>query len=392
MADRSLTIIHNKIENMQNKHLNHLEDTLLIDGNTGIPKILDYLHAIIAWLRGQKKKVRVTIKYDGSPSVFFGVHPIENKIFVSTKSLLNKKSLYACTDEEVEKYFNKGIHQTLKELLKVVKEIPNLEGIWQGDIMFTTNTCELIADHFIFRHNTLVYTVKKDSIMGNAVHKAQIGLVIHTHYEYQDDIYQASFGKRFAVDIPLLWQPPLEAFNGAYGTSALQQKVRLLEKQSKDLFDFYGTLAERFSNPNKWHEEIMKTINVHIRDKIQMTSAKLWEYIKMIMWYGYKSQKKFDMLDPKNGCAQIAVLEQDHIEDIKKWFDWYIAVVSIKKEIIDILQQMVYHPDISLSLNLAETNHEGFVVSDINNNWIVKLVNREEFSHANFTIEKGWQK
>ena len=168
---------------MQNKHLNHFEDTLLIYGNEGIEKIIHIARCLLDRLSGSKDATRITIKYDGSPSIFFGVHPIEKKIFVSTKSLLNKKSLYACTHEQIAQ-FNPGIHDTLSCVLDIIKKIPKIKGVWQGDILYTPHSLVVEKDHFVFRHNTLAYNVLQNSEMGYAVNNAPLGMVVHTHYTY----------------------------------------------------------------------------------------------------------------------------------------------------------------------------------------------------------------
>ena len=72
-------------------HLQHLEDLILDDGYSGAVaaiKLADDIRIMMA--RGQGKKVKITVKYDGSPAIFAGIDPIDGKFFVGTKAVLSK--------------------------------------------------------------------------------------------------------------------------------------------------------------------------------------------------------------------------------------------------------------------------------------------------------------
>lgn len=381
---------------MQNKHLDHLEDTLLLQGNKGISEILMYLNRIMQWLEGKRDDTRITIKYDGSPAVTFGIHPNNGEFFVSTKSLFNKKSKYAFDKKQIEEQFTPGIHGKLWMLLDTFLTTVYPTGVWQGDILYTKDSpdFEETETYYRFRFNTLVYKVRKDSAMGEEIKKSPIGLVVHTHYDYQDGQYNASCAHDFVSMGNIIWQPPLEAFKQvapAKKIISLKADIEDLQKNASGLIDFYEIINTMFSNPKKWQIEILKAINYHIIHQLDVTNfKKVWQHIHMTMWSEYISKVSFDNTDPLNGCNQIDLLESTYMPEINRWFTWYIDVMKLKNKIINVLQSMVDHPDMSLELDGKKAHHEGFVVSDTRNGKIVKLVNRKVFSHANFTLEKNW--
>ena len=64
---------------MQNKHLEHPEDTIL----TGNLDVLDWFTA-----RG-----KLSVKIDGAPAIVWGTDPATGTFFVGTKAVFNKKKI-----------------------------------------------------------------------------------------------------------------------------------------------------------------------------------------------------------------------------------------------------------------------------------------------------------
>ena len=81
---------------MKNKHLNHPEDAILLEGREGLYKVLSFF---------KDKNSILSVKYDGSPAVVWGINPENKKFFVGTKSVFNKikiKINYTHYDIEIE--------------------------------------------------------------------------------------------------------------------------------------------------------------------------------------------------------------------------------------------------------------------------------------------------
>ena len=375
--------------------MTHIEDVLILEGNSGIENIISYLKQIISWFQGNRDNLNITVKYDGSPAIVFGIHPVTGEFFISTKSFFNKKKvLCAYTKEDIEKQFTEAIHEPLWQVLNTFTTTLYPAGIWQADILYTPDVLQETSDFFTFRHNTLEYKVKKNSQIGREVKNCSIGLAVHTMYEHSDDTYSASFGKKFIDMGNIIWQPPMEPFLSTplnhHKVMNLVSLISKLELKATRLFDFYDLLGNEFANPKKWQEEIMKAINRRIANAQSVYDfTSLWNDIKMTMWSEYVSKRSFDATDSHNPCNKIETLEKNHLRDIEKWFQWYFDVMKMKVKIITLLQSMVYHPGLRIELDGNPTQHEGFVVSsNTSTQWVVKLVNRQEFSKANFNNNK----
>ena len=60
----------------RNTHLEHLEDEIINDGTRGGRNAINFLSALADMLEsGSKRKMYVTVKWDGAPAVFAGTKP-----------------------------------------------------------------------------------------------------------------------------------------------------------------------------------------------------------------------------------------------------------------------------------------------------------------------------
>ena len=74
-----------------NKHLDHLEDRLILDGNAGAKEAIEILKHMGDFLSGTPgPAVAVTTKWDGAPAIVCGTDPSDGQFFVGTKSVFNK--------------------------------------------------------------------------------------------------------------------------------------------------------------------------------------------------------------------------------------------------------------------------------------------------------------
>ena len=64
------------------KHLEHAEDHVINAGHEGFSHAYHNLKDVHDRLTGKKNDTRITMKYDGSPSVVFGRHPETGRFFV----------------------------------------------------------------------------------------------------------------------------------------------------------------------------------------------------------------------------------------------------------------------------------------------------------------------
>ena len=168
------------------KHLEHAEDHIIHGGHEGVAHAHDTLTDVFNELQGKKTGTKITQKYDGAPSIVFGIDPKTKKFFVASKSAFNKNPKLNFTPEDIEK--NHGHAPGLVEKLKAALEhlpsvMPKHGGVYQGDLMYTSNDVTDNGDSYSFTPNTITYTTDKNSAQGRAVKNAKLGLVVHTQYK-----------------------------------------------------------------------------------------------------------------------------------------------------------------------------------------------------------------
>ena len=87
----------------QIKHLTHVEDRPLQNGEKGAQHAISSLAAAADHIREGKKTSELTTKYDGSPALVYGRHPKTGKFFVASKSAFNKTPKINYTPADVDK-------------------------------------------------------------------------------------------------------------------------------------------------------------------------------------------------------------------------------------------------------------------------------------------------
>jgi uncharacterized protein DUF6267 len=174
----------------KNTHIPHIEELLLQPGQ--IPTLVSYLERIKNHLNTTTREntdIELFYKWDGI-TIFFGLDPKENKLFVATKSFLNTKAdrKICLTEADVTKYHgnNPKLVDMLQSALRHIN--PNAlprYTVLQGDILFTENTLNILDwGKTEFQPNVVKYTYDSDNLnglkFGVAVHTAYIGdTVIH---------------------------------------------------------------------------------------------------------------------------------------------------------------------------------------------------------------------
>ena len=181
-----------------NKHLDHLEDLVIIDGAAGARKAIEVLKEVGAVLSPSGgAPMTITTKWDGAPAVICGIDPSDGKFFVGTKGVFAKEPKLAKTQSDVQRVYSGGLAAKMSDALRYLKPVVK-KGVLQGDLLFTTDKQTENIDgksYITFRPNTLTYAVPPDTKIGREINSAALGIVFHTKYDgpsLQD--MSASFG------------------------------------------------------------------------------------------------------------------------------------------------------------------------------------------------------
>lgn len=394
----------------KNTHMTHVEELIFMKGVEGTRQAIEFLRDVRdALISNSKSKVNITVKWDGAPAIFAGTDPSDGKFFVAKKGIFNKNPKVYKSESEIDVGGELG--EKFKVAFRNFKDL-GIKGVIQGDLMFTNDIKSENIDgksYLTFQPNTIVYAVEKDSELGKMINKAEIGIVWHTSYtgnSFED--MKASFGKSIVPKLrksPKVWMDDATyrdvSGTATFTTKESQQVTKLLssagtkfkrigariindisnnEEFSKIFTTFNNTYVRAgtpFPNPNKHLREFLKYMDQRLKkdlDKVKTQAAKQRVKQKNMKLQSFAVSKT-------TALTGLLSLMND--------------VVDAKRMIIDKLNQANRMPMFLRTVNgFKITDQEGFVAIDKLKGGAVKLVNRLEFSKANFSPEviKGWQK
>ena len=394
---------------MKNTHLEHLEDNILNDGSRGGMEAVAFLRSLGDMLDQGAADARVTVKWDGAPAVICGINPDNGRFFVGTKSVFNKvgpKIMYS--ENDVDSIYPPGqLAEKLKASYRYLSQL-SIPNVIQGDLLFTDDKYEAVIggeNCIAFQPNTIVYAVPKDSDIGEKIDQAKFGIVFHTSYSGRSlDSMSASFGDinvQCNTDVFVTSSDFKNASGEANMTQAekttfanLVNKTEGSLKQASRFLDMMKT-----NNMNKFTLNIMfKTFfNRYVREGRNLIGARntardFAQYFsnaldKEIATKKMKSTKD-KYLELKNKGLKFI---SDNQQAIYMTVASYMNLQAAKNFMIRKLQKVnTFGTFLRTPDGYRVTAPEGFVA--IRSGQALKLVDRLEFSRANFTADKNWEK
>ncbi len=392
----------------KNTHMEHLEDEIINNGVKGATTAIQFLNSLKDMLAGGKSKTNVTVKWDGAPAIFAGINPENGKFFVATKSLFNKvpKINYTVADIDAN-HGSEGPSDKLKVALKTLPDL-GMKGIYQGDIMFSKGDLkkQTIDDvsMLTFGPNTITYAVPEDSDLASTIRKASLGVVWHTKYTGKSiDSLKASFG----VDANIFKKSKRVWFDDAYLDTAnavtfSPADVNKLEKKINQIAGAAGKagkfLNELGKDKTKWGlAPLMKVFfNTKVRagSKIADTKNLVKEFEQ---YYTDRLSTEIDTKKSDKGKKKYKDIQKDAQKVLRKFKNelyftmaTYLGILDAKNMVVKQLEKIKSIGTFLKTPNgFKVTAPEGFVAINTKGG-AVKLVDRLEFSHANFTIAKDW--
>ena len=174
-------------QTVQNKHLDHIEDLMILQGKAGLDNAIAFLKDIVQSLKtGSAGGMGMSTKWDGKPAIICGINPENKKFFIAIKGVFGKDAKYFHSEAEVRKYIEiPDLANKLAFAFRYLSKI-GIKGILQGDLMFTSDSKKSIdiggKPHIAFQPNTILYAVPSDSPIGKKIAAAKLGVVFHTVY------------------------------------------------------------------------------------------------------------------------------------------------------------------------------------------------------------------
>ena len=394
---------------MKNTHLEHLEDNILNDGSQGGKEAVAFLRSLGEMLDQGAADARVTVKWDGAPAIICGINPENGQFFVGTKSVFNKVNpKIAYSREDVDDMYPPGqLANKLKDAYKYLSTL-SIPNVVQGDLLFTDDKYQATigGDTCIaFQPNTIVYAVPKDSDVGEKIDKAKFGIVFHTQYSGRTlDAMSASFGGiniQGNSDVFVTSSDFKNASGEANMTPAekttynnLVNKTEGSLKQASRFLDLMKT-----NNMNKFTLNIMfKTFfNRYVREGKSLIGARNTAK-DFAQYFSNALDKEIDSKKMKSTKDKYLELKDkglkfinDNQQAIYMTVASYMNLQAAKNFMIRKLQKVnTFGTFLRTPDGYRVTAPEGFVA--IRSGQALKLVDRLEFSRANFTADKNWEK
>ena len=401
-------------EAAQNLHMTHLEDAVIDGGVTGTRNVINYLRNIRDMLSGNTSApVSMTTKWDGAPAIFAGIDPSDGKFFVAKKGVFNKTPKLYKTDAEIDNDLKGDLNTKFKIALKELAKI-GIEGVVQGDFLYSKSDLKTETidgePHVTFHPNTIVYAVPKSSDLGKKISESEIGVVWHTTYGGPTlDSMSASFGQAISAklkEVKTVWHVDA-TFKDISGSATFTKEEN---KDITDMLSEAGRLFRKidakilneFSNNADLNQKVNTYINSKVREGQRVGAIKpfvagLQKYIQD--YYRKQADARKTPAGKKTqmdkAAATLAIFSKSNLRKIEEIFTLYDKLVDIKGVIIDKLNKVQgIRTLLKTNKGFEVTGQEGFVAIDQYGTNALKIVDRLEFSKANFSPEyiKGWQK
>ena len=392
----------------KNTHMTHIEDKVVYGGVDGARQAINALRSLRDML-GCVKGGTVSVKWDGAPAVFAGTDPRDGKFFVAKKGIFNKSPKVYKTPAEVDADTSGDLADKLKLALKYLPEL-GIKGVIQGDFLYGPGDIKKTRikgkPYVTFHPNTIVYAVPAGTEMAKQVSAAKIGVVWHTSYSGRSfETMKASFN----FDASKL-KKTKNVFSQDANLRDLT-KMTMTKKETDEVNKLLSNAGRTFNKiaggalrQLEKNTELTKLIETHANSFVragQLPPDPRKRVADLIKWTKKRFQKEID----KRGTPQGKATQQKKLDDILSFFsdenktnlemifELQKNIVLAKLKLINKLNKLG-SVDTFLKTNKGYrvTGQEGYVAIDKLGGDAVKIVDRMEFSYANFSpdILKGW--
>lgn len=402
------------IREEKNTHMEHLEDLVFNEGVAGTRKAINFLRDLRDMLAGNStSKITATVKWDGAPAVFAGIDPRDGKFFVAKKGLFNKDPKVYKTPADIDADTSGDLAAKLKVALSEFKKFGIKSGIYQGDLMFTDDKKVETIDgvkYITFHPNTIMYAVPYDSELGLKIRSAKIGVVWHTTYTGKSlETMTASFGQPIVSKFshpPSVWMDDANYKDYSGTATFTASETAAVTSKLSEVGTMFRSMNAITLNAISNDADLLSLVKIYNNSKIknnELITNTADHVTGLFNFIHDRFQKEIDKVKTeKSKSAQeekrkkiLAFFANHDKREIVKIFDIANMLTDIKNTIIAKMNQAGHISTFVKTHNgFKVTGVEGFVAIDHLSGGAVKIVNRMEFSKANFSpdVIKGWQR
>ena len=392
----------------KNIHMEHLEDSLFDHGVHGFKTAMDYIHGLSHGMTGKGgDDYFVTTKYDGAPAVVFGKHPETGLFFVATKGAFNKNPVVNYSLEDVEQNYpdSPELQEKMKAALEHLPKLGEMNGVYQGDLMFTPKDLQLkkigSEEHVAFRPNTITYSSPLGSDESKKIMGSKLGIVVHTGYE-GDSL--ANMKAKFDPDLSGFTGHPDVYFKDARMRSD-GEETRMSDSDHMKTLEHLGRAGEHLpaamdlmdhvsTNP-EYAAHLKQYTNYNVKNGIPRGTAKGFHQYLKNRFEMERSKLKSQKGQQKHAEKTQPVLDHvnDNAEAYDALFNAHSGLAKAKLHLVDKFRKvkgLATHLEDPETGELRPTHPEGYVAVSKKSGSGYKMVDREDFSRANFTLPKKW--
>ena len=395
----------------KNTHLEHLEDEIINNGYQGGINAVEFLKSLRNMLIGSSgRKVNVSVKWDGAPAVICGVNPENGKFFVGSKSVFNVTPKINYTSADIRKNHTGGLADKLQVALRELRKL-NIKGVVQGDFLYTPDeikTATIRGEKVItFTPNTITYAIPSNSNLASRILKSKMGIIFHTTYTGRK---MSNLKANFGVNVNRFSKSNAVFFDDA-GYKDTSGVATFTELES-DQYDSLLRMAAGSISKSKGVLDLMKRqtnllsvgarlkifFNDFIRRGQTIANVKKLQadfrkyYIKVL-------DDEIDKRKTKSAKDRFNAQKNEGLKFIDRYENQiyfaiasYVTLQRTKNYLVNKMNQIKsIGTFIQRGNGFEVTNPEGYVAVDRLGR-AVKLVDRLEFSTANFTVSKNWIK
>lgn len=398
------------ITEQKNTHMTHIEDKVLYGGVNGTREAILALRSMRDMLGGVKDG-NVSVKWDGAPAIFAGTDPSDNKFFVAKKGIFNTNPKVYKSNSDIDDDTSGDLNTKLKQALEYLPEL-GIKGVIQGDFLYSSSdvkTKKIKGQSYVtFHPNTIVYAIPAGTPMAKEIKSTKIGIVWHTTYKGSSfEKMKASYG----VDVS-----KFRRSKNVWSQDAMLRDLTNYTMSKKDTEEVNGYLSEAGRIFNKISGSTLRSLegnqvlaqhietfnNTFVRkgQVVQNTTSHVNNLIRHIQT---KYKKEIDKRKTDKGKAGqqkkldelLSFFSESNKKSLKMMFDLQKVIILAKLKIINILNKLNNLDTFLKTRNgYKVTGQEGYVAIDQLGGDAVKIVDRMEFSFANFSpnILKGWDK
>ena len=399
----------------KDRHLTHIEDAVLEGGVAGTRNAIQFLIALRDMFADDGTTLSeaaggliLRTKFDGAPAIYAGINPENGKFFVGSKSIFAKNAKLNYTEADVRANHSGGLAEKLSAALKYLPAL-GIQGIVHGDFMFSQN--ELKSEsidgkkYIVFRPNTIAYAVPEDSALARQIKAAKIGIVFHSTYTGKT---MQTLQTHFDIDITSLRKSRnvwfrtnrlLDVTSAARLSKTENAKLTGILSQAGSLF---RSIPASLLNQIATNEAYRIPIMTYMNQKVRMGEHMGANFAKEVMDFVADKYNK-TIADAKRPDTKANRRKQK--DAVMRWFHNNLAglkaIFQLQNLLIDakilLIRKFNQCNDIGTFLHTPDggykvTTPEGYVAAWSSGGHAVKLVDRMEFSRANFLAVKNWGK